>query len=160
MNTIIDLITEKVLQNFWKKVNKRSDNECWEWIGAKVRGGYGSSSIQKRLFQAHRLSWIIHNGEIPKGMLVCHTCDNPPCVNPSHLFLGTHLDNAKDRVLKNRQARGDHWGKELKYPFDLIIKIRTIYETENISMHEISRRFNITYSHVNAILHRRVRNVG
>ena len=76
---------------------------CWEWTGARNRGGYGIKG--RRL--AHRLAWSEANGRpVPDGMLVLHSCDNPPCVNPAHLRIGTVADNAADRVARNRSWRG------------------------------------------------------
>jgi hypothetical protein len=80
---------------------------CWLWLGAE-RGsnGYGSIKVADKYIQAHRYSYQRFVGEIPIGMLVCHRCDNPSCVNPYHLFLGTNQDNSDDKVRKNRQAKG------------------------------------------------------
>lgn len=85
---------------FWKKVLK--GNGCWLWQGGKTVRGYGTIRIAGRDGYAHRASWIIHYGPIPSGQYVCHTCDNPTCVNPSHLFLGTQKDNIQDMVNKGR----------------------------------------------------------
>jgi hypothetical protein len=95
------------------------NNGCWEWMGTKNSYGYGVVMINRKVKRTHRVSWEIHNGPIPKGLYVCHHCDNPPCVRPDHLFLGTCSDNLHDMVKKGRHGsitkpesclRGkDHW---------------------------------------------------
>ena len=83
------------------KFVKGSDDECWEWLGAKSRGGYGYfCGVDGKNIKAHRFSWMLIHGEITIGMCICHTCDNTGCINPSHLFLGTILDNMLDKINK------------------------------------------------------------
>jgi len=84
-------------ERFWRYVLKSVGNGCWIWTGA-LRQGYGQISNKV----AHRVSWEIHNGPIPQGFFVCHHCDNPPCVNPYHLFLGNAQDNTSDMIIKGR----------------------------------------------------------
>lgn len=91
-----------IAKRLWKYVKKGGPDECWNWIGLKRPHGYGRTSIKGKSIDAHRASWLIHNGEIPDGMCVLHKCDNPSCVNPAHLFLGTHLDNTLDMFSKGR----------------------------------------------------------
>jgi len=89
---------------FWNMIDIRSEDECWVWLGSSSGGGYGQS--QDKIKKAHRQSWVYTNGDIPDGMDVCHECDNPPCCNPNHLFLGTHQDNMVDRTRKGRSRNG------------------------------------------------------
>jgi len=98
---------------FWAKVQK-SDG-CWEWRGARFQRGagaarvltYGMFTVGPRDIPAHRYSWEMHSGPIPAGLFVLHHCDNPPCVNPEHLFIGTAADNSRDMVAKGRQSRAN-----------------------------------------------------
>lgn len=86
------------------------DSDCWEMRVANIGGRYGSFVLEGRRELAHRASWILHKGRIPEGLHVLHRCDNPRCVNPAHLFLGTHLDNMRDRDAKGRGAVPDATG--------------------------------------------------
>jgi len=89
---------------FWNKVDRRGENECWPWLAYKQADGYGTFRVPgDEKVKAHRMAWILMRGEIPEGLYVCHHCDNPSCVNPAHLFLGTHWDNVQDKVAKGRQ---------------------------------------------------------
>lgn len=93
---------------FWRGVDKRGPSECWPWKGTAHSGKYGHVGRGGRnggTVLASRVSYELHYGPIPDGLYVCHTCDNPPCVNPAHLFLGTQQDNVDDRVRKGRSAR-------------------------------------------------------
>lgn len=88
---------------FWRRV-ERVESGCWLWRGSLDGGGYGQISTAQGFApaKAHRVSWEMRNGPIPDGMVVCHTCDTPACVNPDHLFIGTQQDNMRDCSRKNR----------------------------------------------------------
>lgn len=92
----------KQVENFWKKVNKTSD--CWLWLASKNKKGYGHFSIGKQNVKAHRFSYLLANEILPNDQLVLHSCDNPSCVNPNHLSLGSDKTNAQDKMAKQR-----HW---------------------------------------------------
>ena len=122
----------KSLTQFWGKVDKASPTtfyngtRCWEWIAAHGSDGYGSLKWNKKSERAHRVSWIVAHDEIPQGLFVLHRCDNPPCVNPAHLFLGTRRQNNADRASKGRSADGERSPKH-KLTVEQVEEIRRRY---------------------------------
>lgn len=101
---------------FWAKVRKDGRihptlGQCWRWVASKLKAGYGQCSMGGKVHTAQRVSWTIHFGAIPEGKCVLHRCDNPECIRPDHLFLGTHADNTADKVSKGRHDWVPHIGQ-------------------------------------------------
>ena len=106
--------TTAIAQRFWEKVDKSPGHgqrgDCWVWTAYRDRDGYGNFHIEAHPEKAHRVSYRISKGDIPAGIFVLHSCDNPPCVNPEHLSLGTVQDNSDQMVARGRAPTGDqHW---------------------------------------------------
>jgi hypothetical protein len=143
---------------FWAKVDKRTAGGCWEWNGSRKARGYGQINAGGRggaMLKAHRVSWAIHFGSIPDGLHVLHRCDNPPCVNPDHLFLGTNKDNASDCKSKGRKASlaGEQNGRA-KLNCGAVLAIRAL-ASEGVSRDEIKDRFAISRTTVREIIERK-----
>lgn len=96
---------------FWPRVDRTG--ECWLWMGTRDKHGYGRLIVRGRSIGAHRIAWGLARGPVPAGLYVLHRCDNPPCVRPEHLFLGTQTDNMRDASGKARLARGEARSKRL-----------------------------------------------
>ena len=126
---------KELSERFFSKIAKR-DSGCWEWIGNVNKGtGYGVIDMRDRnkkgkTVRAHRVSWEIHNGEIPTGLFVCHKCDNRICTNPDHLFLGTNLDNMQDARNKGRTLKGERQHQS-KLNTAEVLRIRELYKEGN-----------------------------
>ncbi len=155
---------------FWSKVDKTGD--CWLWVGGVLSDGYGGFGIQYHKhhysYRAHRISHsLAHNRPVPDNILVCHKCDNPLCVNPNHLFLGTPSDNSADMIEKGRSGkgrkkrpsscvRGESHGLAKLTTIE-VQKIRTIVSQPNRQSYEqIGQQFGINQSHVRRIAEREV----
>jgi hypothetical protein len=141
-------------ERFWPKVDKRTPDECWEWKGSRNGRGYGKFGVQGHSRYAHRISYEISNGPIPEGMLVCHTCDNPSCVNPSHLFPGTPLLNVHDMVQKGRHRRANFEGKRRpnsKFTDEQVIEMRRRYR-DGVSQASMAREFGVRKNTINSII--------
>ena len=106
-----------MMNRFWSKVDIKGPDDCWEWQAGKHRQGYGVFKFDGKPQLAHRISWLLANTEIPEGMVVMHTCDNTPCVNPNHLCLGTQKDNVQDMKAKKRgnNQKKTHCPQEHEY---------------------------------------------
>ena len=105
---------------FWSHVEIKGADECWEWKGALLPGGYGVFTFNCKVVLAHRIVWELTYGEIEEGLNILHTCDNPPCCNPAHLWKGTNADNMHDRDNKGRNSKGSANGNTKLTEKDII----------------------------------------
>jgi len=138
---------------FWRNVNKT--DSCWLWTGTVQQAGYGEfrsgRNRKDRRISAHRFSYELHFGPIPSGLCVCHRCDNPPCVNPAHLFLGTNAENTLDCVAKNRNAKGERQG-HAKLTAAAVLDIRSEFASGTVTKTALAKRFGVTVQAVWLIL--------
>lgn len=145
------------IENFWAKVSK--SDECWLFVGSRHHLGYGQFTLNGRVNKAHRVSWMIHYGEIPEGMCVLHRCDVRNCINPAHLFLGTQQDNIADMVAKGRQRAGRQRGVDnpmSKLTPETVKEIRAAYKEGAISQHKLAKLFKVSPMTVNRIVNHKL----
>lgn len=137
---------------FIKRLPEQLDeNRCWCWQGSLGPSGYGRVCHNKREYMAHRIAWEIYNAEpIPPELIVRHTCDNPLCVNPLHLILGTFLDNAKDRNLRNRTAKGVKINTS-KLSDNDVMQIR-IDHSNGVLQKDLAQKYNVTDVNISHIV--------
>ena len=153
-------MNDTLAKRLWSKV-VQTDTGCLEYMGARVAFGYGAIRGRRddgswTMLKAHRAAWTLTNGPIPEGMYVCHRCDNPPCVNVEHLFLGDDADNMADKCAKGRQSR------EFDFPHTKlsdaqVTDIRTEYAAGGISQYALGRKYGVSQSHVSFMVNGKVR---
>lgn len=152
MNTkIIPQLEEKDKARFWVKIQRGRANKCWEWKAGTDECGYGKFRLLRSSYTAHRIVYQLTHGVIPEGMCVCHKCDNPPCCNPKHLWLGTFEENMLD---KHRKKRGRCLRGELHYKARLSekkVKVIRVLLKRGVSIVEIARRFGVGKSTIGCI---------
>lgn len=140
-------------ERFWSKVNK-TDN-CWEWKFGVDLDGYGQFYMNKSNNRAHRIAWIFENGQIANNLCVLHRCDNPGCVNPSHLFLGTIKDNVVDMDFKHRRnpiKNEKVWKATLSC--DDVVEIRKL-RSGGAKLKDLAKKYSVSFQAISAI-HRRI----
>jgi hypothetical protein len=143
------------IETFWSRVDIKSEDECWNWTWGKHKEGYGRFKYQNKEFQTHRFSYLISYGNLDPNLLVCHKCDNPSCVNPKHLFLGTFKDNAQDRSNKGRCGRKGAIGESSgvsKLTELQVLEIRTLYNEGFGGYKKLGKKFGVHHSNIESIV--------
>lgn len=142
------------MNRFWSKVNKTDG--CWEWTASLDTSGYGLFRYKGILNKAHRFCYENFVGPIPKGKLMCHKCDNPKCVRPDHLFIGTHQDNVDDRESKGRGVTFKEEKHNMaKLDKTKVRKIREMYETGGYSLRHLGELHNVNATTIHSIIKKR-----
>lgn len=168
MATPLPQLDDIAVRRFWSHVDIQTPLECWHWDRGRDFDGYGKFAFKGTTLRAHRVSYYLHYGVDPLDLLVCHRCDNPRCVNPYHLFLGTASDNIQDAFDKGRlivPAGDEHWtrahpeyhprGEQVggaKLTTADVIEIRRLYTVERIKQGDIAKRFGVTRECISAII--------
>lgn len=140
------------INNFWRKIEKT--NDCWLWR-ANICRKYGHVKFKGKTYLAHRFMWEINFGKIPQNLFVCHHCDNPICVNPAHLFLGTHTDNMRDMYKKGRGPKRDSQNSGVhKLTWDTVYLIRQSHPA--LSCAELGRQYGVSTSLISLIVRNKI----
>ena len=147
------------VERFWTKVDK--SGECWEWTANLYSNGYGQFYLNGTMVLSHRLSYVMNHPLTidlwkHREIFVCHRCDNPRCVNPAHLFLGTHTDNMKDMVAKGRgkQVKGEKHGRSKLTETD-VREIRTKYANGGVSQRQLALEYSVPHSSICVLINRK-----
>lgn len=148
------------MERFWEKVDKRSTNECWNWIGAKDADGYGRFRTDRRILnrwaKASRFLYESINGKLPRFLNVCHTCDNRACVNPNHLYAGTQQQNIQDMKDRNRFTPHSKSGEQSHLSKLTAVQVREIRRRAALgeSRRILEKEFNISRAQLGAVIRR------
>ena len=139
------------MNRFWSKVDPAPIQCCWEWRACKTPDGYGRFHLNNQILYAHRVAYQLAKSEIPEGLIVRHTCDNPACCNPDHLILGTQVDNMADKI--NRQRCNPPKGEQ-HYNSKLTAEQAIEVYNSPLTQDEIAKLYNIDQSIVSRIKHK------
>jgi len=137
-------------ERFSSRFAKAGDADCWNWAGRKFKSGYGKFSAGGEYRRAHRLAWEMRNGPIPDGMVVLHSCDNPACVNPAHLSIGTQRDNMRDMIAKGRARPGYVAGEKVGTSLLKTEQVQDI-KTKRMSSRKFAALYGVSQRAVMAI---------
>lgn len=150
--SILEAVTN--VDAFWSRVDVKNEDECWNWTGAKTDRNYGVyAPLPGVLLRTHRVAYALHNGSIDDALFVCHTCDNPPCCNPKHLFLGTPKDNNHDMIKKGRSVV--IYGEKNHFSKLTAEQVRAIFQDQRMNR-EIAKDYNVSSSLISMIRQRRI----
>lgn len=178
-------LKQKFVDRFWKKVDRRSNDECWPWLAALDSHGYGQVGFKRTTLRSHRVAFHLFFGPFALELSCCHKCDNPKCCNPFHLFLGSHKENMQDMFKKKRRRtiQGKEWqtvyaarkpagdrhrskthpeeilrGSQIgnaKFTEDQIIQIRNAYKKESTSCAKLGKQFSVNATCIHKIVTRK-----
>lgn len=147
-------ISGDFLHRFWSYVEVPDLVSCWEWAGAQDGAGYGALTYHGKTKKAHRVSYELSHGPIPDNFNVCHICDNRACVNPAHLFIGTHADNVADCVAKGRNSRGSKLPQAVLNEKQ-VTEIRARYKTGLVTQRSLASEYGVQPSAISNIIRRK-----
>lgn len=150
---------KNIFQNIWKYIDIKGEDECWKWKRCKDGKGYGVTSLGGKQYLIHRLVYEQTYTKIPEGIFVCHSCDNPACCNPMHLWLGTHQDNMNDMYEKGRgnKSCGEEHYNVILSDRD-VLEIREKFTTGNYTQTKLGKMFGVCHQHISDIVNNKRRN--
>ncbi len=160
----IPILSQSVIDRFWSKVAiTANDEKCWEWQASKRGNGYGrftitKSTMNKSSYISSRVAYYIKNNVDPIGKVIMHSCDNPSCVNPKHLSIGTYKENSIDREKKNRSGSSFKKGEnniKSKLNENEVREIRERYSNGNITQKELGKEYGTNGHYINSIINKK-----
>jgi len=148
-------VNKYTFKDIWRQIDIRNEDDCWEWVGHKDKNGYGRATINRKDYRSHRIVYKETYGTIPEGLFILHTCNNPSCCNPNHLYTGTNQDNMDQMVADGRsphligEKSGTHKLKEKD-----VLEIRQLYSTGEYTQRDLSKKYGISQTEISRIYHR------